>query len=851
MDVYEVSSALVVLLVVIGSTAGAAGVAADTGTSTDEPALENTYDDWSNADANLTEGGVYYAGSNLYRAEGIAANDEIDVVSVDNGDYMFQELVFSDNDGEVVFETGDLETGKYALRNSSGMIVVEFKIVKQFLDLEWNRSKADNEGDYTAGELSVDSNRAEYPMYLQATAGSTSISGDRLQEVFQGAGRPADIDDDGTNETLVVGGTNVATFSTDFEGLPAGEFNLTATVPDTGASTSAMIEVGTIDLDVDPSYADAAIEDGGAYYQSQLLYRTDGVSGGQEFELRNVTDGADVSEQMVLADYDGEIAVDTSYLGPGRYELRAEDGSTFLEFFLVEQEVNFLTETDTVTNGPTDSTMNLSVESNRKSYTLYVTATRDGGVVGANTIASILGDRGSPTDRNGDGLTETLVVDANNSLSFVADFEGVESGSYELTATAADTGASEGTTIEVTERGGDGGDGDDGSDDGDGDDGSDDGDGDDGSDGGTGDDGDDGSDDGQDRPGDARIVDGSTYYPGMELTRNQDISLYEQLYLVRLSDDRTKILDLLTADASGVVSVETDGFQPGEYALRDTDDNIVVTFEIGTGVEQSETDALLRADRAYYRPQVLFRQRSLAPKTPLELVNATGDEETVERVVVADPDGDLAIETRDLTVGQYRLRWANGSEFLRFAVTDQTIDLTADPESVTNGATDSTVNVTVASTRSFFQMNLEATRDGTLVTAETLTRILELDDVSTWDSDGDGQADTLVAERSGNGTFTADFEGVEPGTYELTVTAIDTPQSTTTTVEVLDAEKSGESEQSPVVDALEGDDDEVQFGEVRDAIDYFNSGDVVPGTNGETASFEDVIAMIKTFNEGD
>lgn len=154
---------------------------------------------------------------------------------------------------------------------------------------------------------------------------------------------------------------------------------------------------------------------------------------------------------MVVSDPAGELAVDTARLDVGTYELRYENGSQGLEFAVVEQTIAVTAEAVAVTNGTTNST----VEAEPNSSELHLTATRDDDLVDAGTLSSILevDDPVSERDSDDDGRLDTIVTDGSANETFPADFEGASPGTYEITVTATDTGATGRTNVTVAHPG--------------------------------------------------------------------------------------------------------------------------------------------------------------------------------------------------------------------------------------------------------------------------------------------------------------------------------------------------------------------------------------------------------------
>jgi len=445
-----------VAVLVSSTTAGAGLVAAGDSpeTTAERVSLDDSTVDQQNA-TRISSGETYYIGMTLYRDEGIPTDSGINVVEVTDDRNEVRAQVNSDLSSELELDTGDLNLspGTYALETGDGERVVTFQLAYQELDVEWDRRGADNEGHNTNANLVVDSNRQNYTILLtsQIRHGYEILTGEELQSLVNGTGTPRDIDDDGTNETLAVEGNASTTISFDFENTTSGQFDLTARVPDTELTSSASLDVGTSNAEVNASEVDATLRDNETYYVSQLLYRAEGIEPGMTLEIVDTRGGMEAVEGEVDADYDGELALDTDRLSIGTYELRYQNGTSLLNISLLAHSIDVYTSRSNATNGEVNSTTQFSIDSNWPGATTYLSATRDGETVDATTLSFLLGDRERQLDRDGDGIEETLVIDYGRSETRQVNFEGAPPGIYEFTVSTPATGESDQTVVNVSD----------------------------------------------------------------------------------------------------------------------------------------------------------------------------------------------------------------------------------------------------------------------------------------------------------------------------------------------------------------------------------------------------------------
>lgn len=449
---------LVTVVVLVSSiTAGAGQVAAggSQATTDERVSVGDAILDLEDGKTRIASNETYFVGMTLYRDEGVPTDAVLNVVELNGNKTEIRAQVESDLGSVVTFETDDLNLspGTYALETEGGERVVRFHLARQEFDVEWDRSGADNEGRNSYADLTADSNRENYTILLtaQIRQGYEILSGEELRELLNGTGTPRDLDDDGTKETLAVERNASTNLTFDFRNTTSGEFDLTARVPDTGTTSSASLEVGTSDADVDASEADATFRDNSTYYKSQLVYRTEDIEPGMTLEIVDTKAGREVVDGEIDADYDGELALDTDRLTIGTYELRYPNGTRLLGFTLLEHTVGVHSSRSNATNGAVNSTAAIGIDSNRPVSTMYLRATRNGETVDATTLSSVVGDRGKRLDRDGDGVKETLAIGDGRSVTSEVNFQGVFPGVYEFTVSSPDTDATGSTVVNVSD----------------------------------------------------------------------------------------------------------------------------------------------------------------------------------------------------------------------------------------------------------------------------------------------------------------------------------------------------------------------------------------------------------------
>lgn len=209
--------------------------------------------------------------------------------------------------------------------------------------------------------------------------------------------------------------------------------NYTATVASPNASDS-------VDVSVRSRPGDVRLVHQGVYYRGQVLF-TPAFAEESNVVVRH-DNGTTVD--TVRVGRDGVLVLDTTDLTAGPYGLYGED--TTRRFDLVRQTLVASSDRSAVTNRGANSSVELAIRSNRSDFDGVITSPQ----LDAAALDDVLvGIDGAHRDRDGDGTAEALVVPLGGETTTVADFTGVEAGSYTLQVGVADTPASAEVRVDV------------------------------------------------------------------------------------------------------------------------------------------------------------------------------------------------------------------------------------------------------------------------------------------------------------------------------------------------------------------------------------------------------------------
>lgn len=185
---------------------------------------------------------------------------------------------------------------------------------------------------------------------------------------------------------------------------------------------------------------DSELEDGGIYWAGQDLLVTASAN-----ETLAIYEGDDTFVAERQADSDGHYVLDTSDYD-GTYYVEYEDGNT-TEFDVYQQSLEVSATEDTVTNGETDSTTELTFDSNRNSFDLTVSA--DG--LTAADLADLYGDYNGDLTVDDENDTVTL-VDYEQGTQFPVNFQNVDAANYTFQYDVESSTAEAEQTIEVVKE---------------------------------------------------------------------------------------------------------------------------------------------------------------------------------------------------------------------------------------------------------------------------------------------------------------------------------------------------------------------------------------------------------------
>lgn len=197
------------------------------------------------------------------------------------------------------------------------------------------------------------------------------------------------------------------------------------------------------------SHQDDTIQDGGLYWQGQMLQFSDtNISSGDSVILRD-GDGNFVREYT--ADSNGNIYVDTSERS-GFYTLHDSAGNQLAKFEVTEQSFDVTTESSTVDNSTTSgSEATVNLDSNRSGYSVYVSSQN----YTASEIQTLFGGQGTVVTVTEDGESvDYLRFDVTgNGGDYPVDFEGEEAGDYNFNFEVVDSNASDSQSFTVQDAG--------------------------------------------------------------------------------------------------------------------------------------------------------------------------------------------------------------------------------------------------------------------------------------------------------------------------------------------------------------------------------------------------------------
>jgi len=193
------------------------------------------------APLDLIDGKTYYVGQTLEREAGVDAGETLDLRQRGEGSVS---LVFADDQGTVRLDTRDRNPGRYELLDSGGGTVATFRLVRQDYAVSVDPATVSTGGADTQTSVEITSNRRGYRHVISMTRDGDALDAGSIDAVLGADGTRLDLDEDGTDETLVLdGGGTSQTLVADFGGTDPGSYALYFDVPDTTAAATATVTV--------------------------------------------------------------------------------------------------------------------------------------------------------------------------------------------------------------------------------------------------------------------------------------------------------------------------------------------------------------------------------------------------------------------------------------------------------------------------------------------------------------------------------------------------------------------------------------------------------------------------------
>ncbi|GGL34179.1 hypothetical protein GCM10009037_17230 [Halarchaeum grantii] len=226
----------------------------------------------------------------------------------------------SDANGVVVFDTSSRSEDSYRVRDPDAASASgAFDITTQYLDASFEDDTVNNEGSESTVDLEMDSNRGTFN--VNVTESDEDLSPEDLEDIFQGAFTVTDPDTD--DEVITISGVSGGdTYSVDFDGIDAGDYNLNFSVTDTTAEDTSSITVEEVS-DGSANFANSTVID----QQGDYVPITVEVSGADDTASLVIgdysEDGYQYNATVVDDDNDGKVKVyfNTYRAGQGHDDL--------------------------------------------------------------------------------------------------------------------------------------------------------------------------------------------------------------------------------------------------------------------------------------------------------------------------------------------------------------------------------------------------------------------------------------------------------------------------------------------------------------------------------------------------
>ena len=263
-------------------------------------------DETTDSDVNVNDANLVFQGQVvLADGENVSSDESITLRrGSPDDDNSFVRQSTANNNGEVTFQTDNLESDDYYIENSDGNPVGDFEVTTQSFDGEFDPTEVDNGGESSETTHTVDTNRGgEFNVTVSAESDGDAVDSETLVDIIDGGdGTVTDDVEDDDEAVRVSGVSDGADLTADFDGQDAGEYDITVEVEDTTAEANETITVNDIGdgaVSLENGYVTTAQGD-----NAELTLEFDG---GQDMGYVRVGDESEVGyEANVTVDSGGE-----------------------------------------------------------------------------------------------------------------------------------------------------------------------------------------------------------------------------------------------------------------------------------------------------------------------------------------------------------------------------------------------------------------------------------------------------------------------------------------------------------------------------------------------------------------
>ena len=211
-----------------------------------------------------------------------------------------------------------------------------------------------------------------------------------------------------------------------------------AIAEDGGGSDKATFDLVDNDADVDLT---TPANNSSVVFQGQTLY-ADGFTGGETLTIRRVTDSGTQFVRQTTANSVGAVILSTSNLGSGEYLIKSS--TTPYGFEIALQDFSVSVDDGEVDNGGSDTTEELTIESNRGGEFNHTISSDD---ASQDELLQIFG-----SSAVADGEDDVALVGSDGTTADL-NFSELDAGSYSFDVSVQDTTASDSFTVNVTDVG--------------------------------------------------------------------------------------------------------------------------------------------------------------------------------------------------------------------------------------------------------------------------------------------------------------------------------------------------------------------------------------------------------------